>query len=155
MVRAAFGRAAFGYTHARNHAALWDGKTMSLTPAYDICPQGRSGNEASQAMLIVGDKRSSQLETCLEAAHDFLLSEKDARSIFEMQKDLISCKWTDVCDEAGLSPIDRALLWGRQFLNPYSTVHSTNRLADLNSTTIDLLEQRFVQGHKLSLAQNI
>ena len=50
--------------HARNHAALWDGKTMSLTPAYDICPQGRSGNEASQAMLIVGDKRSSQLETC-------------------------------------------------------------------------------------------
>jgi serine/threonine-protein kinase HipA len=106
--------------HARNHAALWDGKTMSLTPAYDICPQGRSGNEASQAMLIVGDKRSSQLETCLEAAHNFLLSDKDARSIFEMQKDLISCKWTGVCDEAGLSPIDRTLLWGRQFLNPYS-----------------------------------
>jgi serine/threonine-protein kinase HipA len=38
--------------HARNHAAFWDGQKMTLTPAYDICPQGRSGNEASQAMLI-------------------------------------------------------------------------------------------------------
>ncbi|WP_369403275.1 HipA domain-containing protein [Glaciecola punicea] len=24
--------------HARNHAAFWDGKHLSLTPAYDICP---------------------------------------------------------------------------------------------------------------------
>ena len=34
--------------HARNHAAFWDGTTLSLTPAYDIAPlmirkrQGRS-----------------------------------------------------------------------------------------------------------------
>ncbi|MFK5952647.1 MAG: HipA domain-containing protein [Desulfobacterium sp.] len=33
--------------HARNHAAFWDGKALTLTPAYDICPQGRTGNEAS------------------------------------------------------------------------------------------------------------
>jgi len=26
--------------HARNHAAFWDGKALTLTPAYDICPQG-------------------------------------------------------------------------------------------------------------------
>jgi hypothetical protein len=38
--------------HARNHAAFWNGKELTLTPAYDICPQGRTGNEASQAMLI-------------------------------------------------------------------------------------------------------
>jgi serine/threonine-protein kinase HipA len=24
----------------------------ALTPAYDICPQGRTGNEATQALLI-------------------------------------------------------------------------------------------------------
>ena len=28
---------------ARNHAAFWDGEALSLTPAYDICPQGRTG----------------------------------------------------------------------------------------------------------------
>src|SRR5690606_22413389 len=25
--------------HARNHAAFWDGKALTLTSAYDICPQ--------------------------------------------------------------------------------------------------------------------
>jgi serine/threonine-protein kinase HipA len=40
--------------HARNHAAFWDGKVLTLTPAYDICPQGRTGNEASQAVRICG-----------------------------------------------------------------------------------------------------
>ena len=25
--------------HARNHAAFWDGKSLTLTPAYDICPR--------------------------------------------------------------------------------------------------------------------
>ena len=30
--------------HARNHAAFWDGARLTLTPAYDICPQSRAGN---------------------------------------------------------------------------------------------------------------
>ena len=38
--------------HARNHAAFWDGDGLTLTPAYDICPQSRTGREASQAMQI-------------------------------------------------------------------------------------------------------
>ncbi|MFN7477961.1 MAG: type II toxin-antitoxin system HipA family toxin, partial [Burkholderiales bacterium] len=37
--------------HARNHAAFWDGHQLALTPAYDICPQSRVGQQASQAML--------------------------------------------------------------------------------------------------------
>ncbi|SFU21834.1 HipA domain-containing protein [Mesorhizobium sp. YR577] len=44
--------------HAGNHAAFWDGTTLMLTPAYDICPQGRAGNEAGQAMLITGEEPS-------------------------------------------------------------------------------------------------
>ncbi|MCU7840531.1 MAG: type II toxin-antitoxin system HipA family toxin [Candidatus Thiodiazotropha sp. (ex Troendleina suluensis)] len=106
--------------HARNHAAFWNGKDLSLTPAYDICPQGRSGNEASHAMLISGNNNLSQLKTCLEAAHSFLISEQDARAIFEKQKQAIETNWDTVCDEAQLSVIDRKLFWGRQFLNPYS-----------------------------------
>ncbi len=107
--------------HARNHAAFWNGKNLSLTPAYDICPQSRAGNVASQAMLISGNNNLSQLKTCLETAHNFLLSKDEAIAIFENQKDAIEKNWTKVCDEAELSEVDRKLLWGRQFLNPYST----------------------------------
>ena len=64
--------------HARNHSAFWNGKSLDLTPAYDICPQARAGNEASQAMLISGSNNLSQLKTCLETAHNFLLSQDEA-----------------------------------------------------------------------------
>jgi len=106
--------------HARNHAAFWNGKELTLTPAYDICPQNRAGNEASQAMLIHGNDNLSQLKTCLETAHNFLLSKQDAHEIFEKQKKTIETNWNAVCDEAQLSLIDRKLFWTRQFLNPYS-----------------------------------
>ncbi len=107
--------------HARNHAAFWDGKNLSLTPAYDICPQGRSGNEASQAMLISGNNNLSRIKTCLEAAHNFLISQDDARAIVEKQIEAIEANWDRVCDEAKLNETDRKLLYGRQFLNPFST----------------------------------
>lgn len=106
--------------HARNHAAFWDGKSLTLTPAYDICPQSRTGGEASQAMLIVGDKRLSQLTVCLEAASNFLLSQDRARAIIDDQIAAITANWGKVCDEAGLSEVDRAFLWERQFLNPFA-----------------------------------
>ncbi len=106
--------------HARNHAAFWNGKDLSLTPAYDICPQGRTGNEASQAMLIAGNNNLSQIKTCLETAHHFFLSKEDAVAIFEKQKQVIEINWDSVCDEAQLREVDKKLLWGRQFLNPFS-----------------------------------
>jgi serine/threonine-protein kinase HipA len=28
--------------------------------------------------------------------------------------------WDAVCDEAGLTAVDKALLWKRQFLNPFA-----------------------------------
>jgi len=106
--------------HARNHAAFWDGRWMTLTPAYDICPQPRTGNEASQAMLINGGNRMSQVASCIEAAPAFHLSPDEALEIARRQKLKIRDNWDSVCDEARLSEIDRAMLWGRQFLNPYS-----------------------------------
>lgn len=107
--------------HARNHAAFWNGKHLSLTPAYDICPQGRAGNEAGQAMRIIGKNNLSQFKTCLDAAQNFLLSKDEAYEIFEHQKSVIEQNWQAVCDEAELSDVDRNLFWGRQFLNPFST----------------------------------
>ena len=108
--------------HARNHAAFWNGKELTLTPAYDICPQGRAGNEASQAMLISDNNNLSQLKTCLMAAKYFLLSEDEARGIFKFIKQSIERHWDTVCEVAELSEIDRRLLWQRQFLNPFSVV---------------------------------
>jgi serine/threonine-protein kinase HipA len=106
--------------HARNHAAFWDGKALTLTPAYDICPQGRTGHEASQAMRISGDNNLSQLKTCLAAAHNFLLSEEEARETFGNLTAAIEDHWDAVCEEAQLNEVDKKLLWQRQFLNPYS-----------------------------------
>jgi serine/threonine-protein kinase HipA len=106
--------------HARNHAAFWDGKTLTLTPAYDICPQARTGNEASQAMLIAGQDRMSRISTCIKAAPNFLINQRKAVAIAKEQIQLIHDNWTAVCDEAQLNRMDRQLLWRRQFLNPYA-----------------------------------
>lgn len=106
--------------HARNHAAFWDGKHLTLTPAYDICPQSRTGGEASQAMLIVGNDRSSKLRTCLAAAHDFQLSRSKATVIIERQTAVIEDRWNEVCAEAELAEADKNLFWRRQFLNPFA-----------------------------------
>ena len=106
--------------HARNHAAFWDGKHLSLTPAYDICPQSRAGNEQGQAMLILGKNNASQFKTCLAAAQNFFISKDKAYSIFEHQKFVIEQNWHVVCDEAELSEVDRNLFWQRQFLNPFA-----------------------------------
>ncbi len=105
--------------HARNHAAFWNGHALQLTPAYDICPQNRSGNEATQAMLISGNNRLSTLQSCREAAHHFLLSAAEANAIMAAQRECVERHWDAVCDEAALSEIERRALWRRQFLNPF------------------------------------
>lgn len=106
--------------HARNHAAFWNGETLSLTPAYDICPQGRSGNEATQAMLIGGDNRMSCVSSCLDAAHQYLLSPDDSRAMISHQLRIMGDGWNNVCRQANLGENERRLLWGRQFLNPFA-----------------------------------
>ena len=105
--------------HARNHAGFWDGEYLTLTPAYDICPQSRTGNVASQAMLIVGDDRTSTLGTCLAAAPNFQLSENAAKDIIARQIDTIRDGWDDICEEAALTDVERNLFGQRIFLNDF------------------------------------
>jgi serine/threonine-protein kinase HipA len=125
-LRQLFGRLTFnilcGNTddHARNHAAFWDGKNMRLTPAYDVCPQSRPGEEAGQGMRILGTANRSQVALCLRAAPQFLLSEEEASAIILQQVNAIRTHWEAVSDEGALTPVDRAYLWGRQFLNPFA-----------------------------------
>lgn len=110
--------------HARNHAAFWNGTQLSLTPAYDICPQSRSGQQASQAMLIHGGDRSSHLSTCIAAASSFLLAREEAIAIINHQVNVIEHEWQAICDEASLSEVDRALFWRRQLLNPFAFLYA-------------------------------
>lgn len=126
MLKELFGRLVFnilcGNTddHARNHAAFWDGEYLSLTPAYDICPQMRQGREATQAMMIAGNDKSSRLATCLRAAQNFMLSEAQVRQIIDHQITTINEQWDNVCREADLSPVDKTLFKERLFMNPYA-----------------------------------
>ena len=131
-LRELFGRMVFniltGNTddHARNHAAFWNGTHLTLTPAYDICPQARTGREANQAMIVHGDDRGrnddrrSLLENCRLSASSFLLGEAEARDLIDRQLVGIRDGWAPACDAAELSEVDRAFLWGRQFLNDYA-----------------------------------
>ena len=112
--------------HARNHSAFWDGHQLALTPAYDICPQSRTGQQASQAMLIHGSDRRSQIATCMAAAPSFLLGSEAAIAIVNHQVRTIENEWPSICDEAGLSEVDRTLFWRRQFLNPFAFLSAPN-----------------------------
>lgn len=115
--------------HARNHAAFWDGQMLTLTPAYDICPQTRSGGEAAQAMAIGRNGfRLSQLKGCVEAAATYLLDEAGARQIIDHQLDVIHTQWVDAANTARLTDAQRNALWSRQIVNPFATEGYTARI---------------------------
>jgi serine/threonine-protein kinase HipA len=67
-----------------------------------------------------GNNNLSRLKSCLDTAHNFLLSEAQAQTIFEKMISAIKRNWDGVCEEAELSEVDKKLLWGRQFLNSFS-----------------------------------
>lgn len=107
--------------HALNHSAFWDGKNLALTPAYDICPQNRTGGEAAQAMAFGEDgDRMSQVVRCVAHASTYHLTVAEARQIVDHQIAVIRTEWADVCSGAALSAVEQDRLWGRQFLNPYA-----------------------------------
>ena len=107
--------------HGRNHAGFWDGSMLSLTPAFDICPQPRSGREASQGMIIGADGyRLSQVAGCVGRAATFHLDETEARDIALQQVELIQTDWLEVCGLAGMTEVERIGFWHRQFLNPFA-----------------------------------
>jgi len=106
--------------HARNHAAFWDGRNLSLTPAYDICPQSRTGREATQAMQINAADNQSKLSVALASVGSYQIDRNAGLEIMKRQIRCIQENWRMVCDEADLSETDRAYLWRRQFLNPFA-----------------------------------
>ncbi|HQU26217.1 MAG TPA: type II toxin-antitoxin system HipA family toxin [Acidimicrobiales bacterium] len=126
-LRELFGRITFNILvsntddHAKNHAAFWDGSMLTLTPAYDVTPQRRSGGEATQAMAIGEDGwKMAQVAGCIERASTYLLDRSEAREIVDRQIAVIDEGWDDVAEACGMSDVERRRARGRQILNPYA-----------------------------------
>jgi serine/threonine-protein kinase HipA len=106
--------------HARNHAAFWDGETLSLTPAYDICPQPRAGGEVSQAMQIGGHRGNlSTLENARSVSQRFMLSRDEATVLINEQERIVRTEWETVCRKANLPLGERKRLWEGAVLNSF------------------------------------
>lgn len=105
--------------HLRNHAALWDGKIATLSPAYDLSPMSRSGETASQSIAYdrVGSKRNNFADL-LAVAHLYDLTAGEGEAVLGRVEDAICTHWEEAADFGRLTSADRRLLWGRQFLNP-------------------------------------
>jgi serine/threonine-protein kinase HipA len=108
--------------HPRNHAAFVNADgSLTLTPAYDICPQPRSVPQANQAMAIGREgQRTSQIATCLAASGTYLLSSQQAQEIIDEQIEVIRAQWDEAADAARLSELDRRQLYGREILNEFA-----------------------------------
>jgi len=106
--------------HARNHAAFWDGIALKLTPAYDICPQNRSGQVATQAMNLEGKQGNhSTLVNALSVCHVYMLEKREAHDIINTLVSEIEDNWLSVCNEANLGENERKRLWKTAVFNPY------------------------------------
>ena len=106
--------------HARNHSAFWDGKSLQLTPAYDISPQLRVGFEATQAMRIDGvDAQASTLKNVLSVCDRFLLSEIKAKKIINHQITVLNKRWSSLCDASKLNKREQNRLLGSVIKSDY------------------------------------
>lgn len=106
--------------HARNHAAFWDGSGLTLTPAYDLAPGGRTGGTSQQAMAFdhAGTMRDSNFAALISASSTYDLRANEAQDIVDEVVGAIRDNWSDAADEARLTARDREHLYERQFLNP-------------------------------------
>lgn len=106
--------------HARNHAAFWDGQTLRLTPAYDLCPQLGVGQEATQAMAIEGKYGNfSTFANVISICDKFMLDTDEASAIVQSQIDGYKQYWHQLKEEAELSELDERQLYDNIFLNKY------------------------------------
>lgn len=107
--------------HPRNHAAFVNADgSLTLTPAYDICPQPRSVPQANQAMAISRNGlRTSQIATCLASCETYLLNSAQAQAIIDEQIETIHTQWDEAADAARLTELDRRQLYGREILNEF------------------------------------
>ena len=99
-----------GDDHARNHACFWDGECLDLTPAYDICPQPRTGMSANQAMAVGKWGRQSSLQNAVSECERFGLGRDEAEAIAEEMTTTVRNNWVEVFADSGVPEGDRQYL---------------------------------------------
>ncbi len=101
--------------HSPNHAVFWDGQHVQLAPAYDLCPQLRTG-EANQAWTSA-EHRPLELPDPVEQPPDhrascarlWVDSSGRGRHV-DRQVDIIRTQWQDVVASAQLTQRDEQSL---------------------------------------------
>ena len=88
--------------HAKNHSAFWDGTTARLTPAYDVVPYLRVGQEANQAMVVGAEGRASTTRNALSACECFGLTKENAATIVDELEGTVRHEWRAVFEQAGV-----------------------------------------------------
>jgi len=79
--------------HAKNHATFWDGRWLRLTPAYDLSPMPRVGQETAQAMEIGAFGRSATIANALSQSGRFGLTAERAVAIVDEMESNIAQHW--------------------------------------------------------------
>jgi serine/threonine-protein kinase HipA len=109
--------------HARNHALLWDGHRVRLTPAYDVCVIPRLSLEGHQAMDVGELGKHATLGNAYSSCGRFGLGGTEAREIAEEMEATIRANWHEASDEAELPDPLAANLWERTVLSPAIRYH--------------------------------
>lgn len=89
--------------HLRNHAVVYDGVAWRLSPAYDLnpVPAHVKPRELTTTINIDGDPIAS-IELALEAASEFFLTERDARTIAKEVSTALQ-SWRATARECGIA----------------------------------------------------
>jgi serine/threonine-protein kinase HipA len=104
--------------HAKNHAAFWDGQWLRLTPAYDLVPTMRIGQEAEQAMVVGRSGRASTLANVLSEAGRFGLLRAEAIAIVDEVESTLVQHWRDEFAACGVPGEQMVRLEDRAVLSP-------------------------------------
>lgn len=90
--------------HARNHAALWDGRHLRLSPAFDIDPCRSPGWDSNQAMAYGREgQRASTLKGLIGCAPTYRLSVTEASEIVDQCVSAVEDNWASALDHARLT----------------------------------------------------
>lgn len=104
--------------HAKNHATFWDGRWLRLTPAYDLVPTMRVGQEADQAMAVGLRGRASTLANALSEAGRFGLLQAEAQAIIDEVETTLAEHWRLEFSNCGVPKLQIDRLTDRAVLSP-------------------------------------
>jgi serine/threonine-protein kinase HipA len=105
--------------HLRNHAALWDGRSLRLSPAFDMSPGPRSGETSYQAIAYGRNgERESSFARLESVCGVYGLTQAQARDSASRVVGVIEDHWDEAADFARLTQAERLAFWGTQILNP-------------------------------------